>query len=120
MRTVWTWGVVGLAWCLLGVSPAFAGRRASEAKRGKQLYERHCLSCHGANAHGDGPAVPSLVVPVPDLAGWVTAKNLSTQSKVVLRGQGSMPAFEASLTESQALTVLKHVIRLLDQPEAKP
>lgn len=34
---------------------------------GVELYQEHCASCHGAQAHGDGPVALSLRVAVPDL-----------------------------------------------------
>jgi mono/diheme cytochrome c family protein len=37
-----------------GASPTEAATPESIA-RGKALYETHCLPCHGAEGHGDGP-----------------------------------------------------------------
>jgi mono/diheme cytochrome c family protein len=34
---------------------------------GAELFDRFCASCHGAQAHGDGPVSRSLNVAVPDL-----------------------------------------------------
>ena len=34
---------------------------------GKQLFQRYCAACHGAEARGDGPVANSLNVAVPDL-----------------------------------------------------
>jgi len=34
---------------------------------GKELYERFCASCHGADGRGDGPVASALAVEVPDL-----------------------------------------------------
>ncbi len=34
---------------------------------GKELYKRFCASCHGAEAHGDGPVAASFNIKVPDL-----------------------------------------------------
>lgn len=34
---------------------------------GALLYERHCASCHGATAKGDGPLATALAVRPPDL-----------------------------------------------------
>jgi mono/diheme cytochrome c family protein len=37
------------------------------AMSGKDLYQRFCASCHGAEGHGDGAAAASFKVEVPDL-----------------------------------------------------
>lgn len=34
---------------------------------GRDLYRGYCASCHGMEAHGDGPAAPALKTKVPDL-----------------------------------------------------
>lgn len=34
----------------------------ADVKRGKGVYERHCLACHGAGGWGDGPKAGSLKV----------------------------------------------------------
>ena len=41
---------------------------ANEAiARGRIVYTRYCVSCHGKDARGDGPLAKELRVPVPDL-----------------------------------------------------
>jgi mono/diheme cytochrome c family protein len=37
---------------LTGASITYAG----DAAKGKTIYERHCVTCHGAEGKGDGPA----------------------------------------------------------------
>jgi mono/diheme cytochrome c family protein len=37
------------------------------AKKGRVLYVRYCVSCHGPSGNGDGPAASSLKVPPADL-----------------------------------------------------
>lgn len=34
---------------------------------GNDLYQAYCASCHGRQGKGDGPTVPALKSPVPDL-----------------------------------------------------
>jgi len=72
-------------------------KRLSDDERGKQLWERHCQACHGPGNRGDGPATEALVAPVPDLRGKVKADDATI--KLVLRGRGSMPAYEATFAE---------------------
>lgn len=40
---------------------------AQDAGEGRALYERHCATCHGIDAKGNGPMAPVLVVQPVDL-----------------------------------------------------
>ena len=51
---------------LLGTaSPALAADYVQMS--GKELYQRFCAACHGAEGRGDGPVAGSFKVEVPDL-----------------------------------------------------
>jgi mono/diheme cytochrome c family protein len=41
--------------------------RRPTASSGKQTYMHYCSACHGADAHGNGPAASTLKTPPPDL-----------------------------------------------------
>jgi len=57
------WAVrVGAVTLLAGCRPA-----ADESPAGVVLYTRHCASCHGVSARGDGPVGGALRTPPPDL-----------------------------------------------------
>ena len=57
---------------------------ATPAQLGRQIYERHCVSCHGADRQGTPPLVPSLVN--------ADVGRQAIQS-VVTEGRNTMPAF---------------------------
>jgi quinoprotein glucose dehydrogenase len=57
---------------------------ATPAQLGRQIYERHCASCHGADRQGTPPLVPSLVN--------ADVGRQALQS-VVTEGRNTMPAF---------------------------
>lgn len=40
---------------------------AEEVVQGRKAFETYCASCHGADAHGNGPVASVLTVPPPDL-----------------------------------------------------
>ena len=61
-----------------------AGAGATPTQIGQQIYERNCISCHGANRQGSPPLVPSL------LTADVSRQALQS---VVVEGRNSMPAF---------------------------
>jgi high-affinity iron transporter len=90
------------------------GKKLTDAERGKELYERHCVACHGATGAGDGPATTALVVPVPDLRGKVEAS--AAQIEVVRTGRATMPAFEASFENDDARRVLQHMAGIRAAP----
>lgn len=92
-------------------------RRPTDQERGEELYERHCFACHGSNGRGDGPATEALVVPVPDLTDNLDPRKREEQSRVVLRGKGTMPAFESTFDKADAKRVLKHLAGLLGQQD---
>ena len=43
--------------------PATAQDFPPDVTRGKAVYERHCLACHGRGGWGDGPDAAALTVP---------------------------------------------------------
>lgn len=54
----------------------FTDGQAGEAPdlSGAQLFQQFCASCHGREAHGDGPAAQAMKVKVPDLT-RISARN---------------------------------------------
>jgi mono/diheme cytochrome c family protein len=48
-------------------APVAAGADPVLADLGAQTFVRHCASCHGASARGDGPAASALRTPPADL-----------------------------------------------------
>lgn len=62
------WSVLGAAvgLALAGAALAFDAVTL-EDYTGEELFVRFCASCHGSEAHGDGPVSRSLNVAVPDL-----------------------------------------------------
>src|SRR6185295_6054094 len=64
-----TLGSVAIAALMAGsvFSTAFPGflhaqDLSADVNRGKMVYERHCLACHGVHGYGDGPEAVSLTV----------------------------------------------------------
>ena len=87
-----------------------AKKRPTDEARGLELYERHCVACHGAYNGGKGPATGALVHKVPDLAGKLDVDDEAIQ--VVLRGKGAMPAYEQTFDRFDAKRVLTHMAAL--------
>jgi len=85
--------------------------RPTDVERGKELYVRHCVACHGAEARGDGPMTKSLVADVPNLNNVLTRETLSTYVPSVLKGKNVMPGFELSFDKHDARRVLRTMIK---------
>jgi len=54
---------VCLAALCMSALPVFA----QDAEMGRTLYQAHCASCHGADADGQGPLAPALLLQPVDL-----------------------------------------------------
>lgn len=90
-------------------------KRLDDLERGKQLYERHCIQCHGAKAAGDGAAAAAMVAKVPDLrVGKLTSANQELMVVSVLDGKGPMPSFETSFDRYEARRLLRYMQTLAD------
>lgn len=108
------WFVLPLALLFVGglAQAEKSSKRMGDEQRGKLLYERNCLMCHGSTGAGDGPAAASLVGGVPDLRGRVDNDRLDELAAVVLAGRGAMPSYEATFDTYEAKRALRHMIRL--------
>ena len=77
---------------------------------GKAVFEKQCLSCHGPNGKGDGPAAKDLN-PKPHNLG---APNVVAQTDGALfwkitEGKKPMPTFEKLLSEDERWHVINYV-----------
>jgi mono/diheme cytochrome c family protein len=86
-------------------------KRPPDLERGLQLYERHCVHCHGETLLGDGPATEALVATVPSLDGRITNDNREGFVEVVLAGRNAMPGFEQSFDKFDARRVLRWMMQ---------
>ena len=91
-------------------------KRPTDAQRGKELYDRHCVQCHGSSNLGDGPATTALVHEVPNLQGQTATDDAAV--KIVVRGKNAMPGFETSFDSADATRVLRHMAGLGSTPAA--
>jgi mono/diheme cytochrome c family protein len=90
---------------------------------GFAVYREHCLHCHGVSGAGDGPTAPFLYPRPRDYRKGIfkftstntgakpTRDDLEKTVRYGLHGT-SMPAFDASLTDSEIRQVIDYVIFL--------
>ena len=67
---------------------------------GRDNFLAYCAACHGVNGRGDGPAVPALKVPVPDLTTMArrSSKFDSVATERFISGVDKVPAAHGSST----------------------
>ena len=82
-------------------------KRPTDEQRGEQLYRRHCAACHGVRNGGRGPATKALVQEVPPLQASTPGNDANV--RVVLKGKGAMPGYEAAIDRADAVRVLKYM-----------
>ncbi len=122
-------GGLGFAALLLGmlllvqsrIDPALANTTGESAidpadvamvTRGEQVYTTMCLSCHGAELRGDGPASVGMEPPPADFSQQHTMVHAEEDLLYWLRNgiQGSaMPAFGDTLSDQEMLEVLSYI-----------
>ncbi len=91
--------VVALAASSLAAAVEWPSRNPPAAERGKELYERLCVSCHGARGAGDGPLATALTVKVPDFTEGYGDRDVPAMIAAVKLGKGAMPSFENALMD---------------------
>ena len=65
---------------------------AQDIEEGAALYARHCATCHGLDAGGDGPMAPVLLLQPPDLTQLTRRYDgVFPVARVVMRIDGRDP-----------------------------
>jgi len=99
------------------MSSLYAQEYPSDVIRGKTLYARHCLECHGSGGRGDGPAAASLKIPAADFHRFRSfLKSDEELLRTIEHGIvfSPMHAWRGQLTDEEMQDVLAYV-RLLSQ-----
>ncbi|MDB5118999.1 MAG: pyrrolo-quinoline quinone [Sphingobacteriales bacterium] len=76
----------------------------SLAGRGKAIYNKQCIACHGAELKGNGSSIPSLV----DLN---TKYNEQQAKKIIQGGRNMMPAFK-QIPEGELNALLTFLLKI--------
>lgn len=91
---------------------AFPGTQSGDtaSARGKAVYERRCLACHGAQGRGDG--YPFLKPPPADLSASVTRNKTDADLLITIRHghpDTAMGSWRFALSEQETRDVLSYV-----------
>lgn len=87
---------------------------ANSIKEGKELWSKHCSSCHGKSGLGDGTKAAQLKTETGDL----TSPEVQKQSNgnlfyKISEGRGDMPTFKKKLDGEEDVWNLVNYIRTL-------
>lgn len=79
---------------------------------GKQLYDKHCKSCHGKEGLGDGPKSGELETPTPDF----TTEDFQAQTDGAIFykttfGKEDMPEFSKKISSDEDRWLIVHYLR---------
>jgi mono/diheme cytochrome c family protein len=89
----------------------------ADVSRGKAIYERHCLSCHGPRGFGDGPSALLLtIMPTNFHRPGSYLKSDETLLRMIEHGGvfSPMHSWRGRLTDGEMQDVLAY-IRVLSQ-----
>ena len=101
----------------LAAQPLYAQDYPPDLQRGKAVYTRLCLSCHGSNGYGNGPEAGSLAIAPTN---FHRSRSFLKSDEELLRTIehgvvfSPMHAWRGQLTDEEMQDVLAHV-RLLSQ-----
>ena len=63
---------------------ARAGSAAGDLAKGKALYDKYCVACHGVQGKGDGPAGRMLKPPAADFTSAASKKKSEAEMTQVI------------------------------------
>ena len=93
--------VIQLTWAVSG-----------DPVQGKAIFDKQCITCHGAQGKGDGPASKMMMPPPADLTSpKIKSKPDGDLLQTIQNGRPptTMPAYKGQLSEQQIHDVLAYV-----------
>jgi mono/diheme cytochrome c family protein len=92
-----------------------AAEPGGNALKGKPIYEKNCLLCHGAEGRGDGPMGKVLNPPAANFSSPESLHKTDAQWLKVMREghpDSAMTTWKGSLSEQEFQDVLAYVRQL--------
>jgi mono/diheme cytochrome c family protein len=100
----------------LPASPVVTAKAApppAQMTAGKQVYDKSCVSCHGAEGKGEAGLYPSLAGSgggnAPDGTGVAHMVLVGSNTKATIQSADPMPAFAAKLNDDQVAAVSTYI-----------
>lgn len=80
--------------------------------RGAELYQKHCFSCHGVNADGNGPRSSQLEVKPKSLVAIAKKVPNFKLYMMVSQWKGDMPGWKSMLNQEETVDLKNYIISL--------
>ena len=107
-RQQWIIWVLVLVW-VWGMSPGIAVSDEA-AMAGKEVYEKRCQSCHGADGTGNPKMAKVLKVSIPPVTGAALVQQDDTEMlRIIAEGEGKMPGYAQKLSQEEQRQVLEYM-----------
>lgn len=88
-------------------------------RRGGQVFQTYCITCHGASGGGDGPvAMRGFPPPPPFASGKAREMPDGGLFHILTYGRGNMPAHAGLVSRDDRWKVILHVRQLQQQADA--
>ena len=88
---------------------------AESVNRGKELYDTHCATCHGAQGHGDGLVGKKFIPPPMDLTLEYVQQQPDGQIwYTISHGSIAMPYYRDSIRDVERWHVVNYVKQVLN------
>lgn len=82
---------------------------AAKSLTAKELYQKHCTSCHGADGKGVEKMAKMLKTTIRDFTKITLTAELSKEwQKAIKEGKAKMPAFNKKLKEAEIDSVFNY------------
>jgi mono/diheme cytochrome c family protein len=82
---------------------------AESLARGAEIYKANCVTCHGAEGEGDGPAGAALRPPPANLKVMAPQHSDGDLAWKITEGRGAMPPWKGALSEEDIWNVVNYL-----------
>ncbi len=97
---------------LPGMNDTDAHAAAGDVRKGKAVYEKHCVLCHGPQGRGDGPVGKTVIPPAADFTSAASKKKSDAELLATIengRPSTAMVAWKGQLSKEEIQDVLAYV-----------
>lgn len=90
------------------------GKNAESLKEGKEIWVKHCQSCHGKSGKGDGPKAAQLKTEAGNFTLPATQKQADgSLFYKISEGRDDMPGFKKKIPDAEDIWNLVNYMRTL-------